>query len=217
MSESRSNGIGTLAAPAKLGRRRELVASVLLALLVVAVFGSAMRFDFGPFDDDTDLLENPSIRRGLDAVSLKRAFGINQGFHDLPLTWLSHALDFSLFGDDPAGHHAVNVFLHAGVTVLLLLFLSRSTGDRGASVLAATLFGVHPLRSESVAWVSERKDVLSAFLALMLLLAWARRAREPSLRYRATLALLFLAGLLAKPMLATLPFVLLLVDIWPIG
>lgn len=217
VSESRSNGIGTAAAPAEPGRRRELVASVLLAILVVAIFGSAVRFDFVPFDDDTNLLENPSIRRGLDAESLKWAFGMNPGFHYLPLTWLSHALDFSLFADDPAGPHAVNVLLHAGVTVLLFLFLSRSTGDRGASALVAALFGVHPLRSESVAWVSERKDVLSVFLALVLLLAWARRAREPSRPYRLALVVLFLAGLLAKPMLVTLPFVLLLVDVWPIG
>jgi tetratricopeptide (TPR) repeat protein len=187
-----------------------------LVALVVAVFGPAVSYGFLPYDDDTNLLENPTIRHGLDGASLKWAFGFQAGYQYHPLTWLSHALDFSAFGDDPAGHHAVSVALHALSTAFLFLFLSRTTGARGPSVLVAALFGIHPLRAESVVWVAERKDVLSVFLAIVLLVAYAAWSGRPTPARRAGIALIFLAGLLAKPMLVTLPVLLLLLDVWPL-
>ena len=196
---------------------RDLLVAAGLIVLVVAVFAPATEFGFIPYDDDTYLLENPSIRRGLDGVSIGWAFGFQPGYQYYPLTWLSHALDFSLFGDDPTGHHAVSIALHALSTALLFLFLGRTTGAPGASALVAALFGVHPLRVESVVWVAERKDVLSLFLATALLLAYASWSARPTAVRRAGLAVIFLAGLLAKPMLVTLPVLLLLVDAWPLG
>lgn len=175
-----------------------------------------MGYGFLPYDDDTYLLENPVIRHGLDAASLKWAFGFQPGYQYYPLTWLSHALDFSLFGDDPAGHHAVSVAFHALSTALLFLFFSRTTGARGPSALVAALFGVHPLRAESVVWVAERKDVLSVFLAIVLLVVYAAWSERASPARRVAIALIFLAGLLAKPMLVTIPVLLLLVDVWPL-
>ncbi len=216
MPGPRPNGSQAGGEPSRAGRGRDVAVSALLAVLVLAVFGQAVQFDFIPFDDDTYLLENPAIRRGLDAVSLKWAFGFQPGYQYYPLDWLSHALDFTLFGDDPAGHHAVSVVLHAAATVLLFLFLTGTTSDRRGSALVAALFGIHPLRAESVVWITERRDVLSAVLAFLLLIAWARRPRQPSRLYRAGLVLLFLAGLLVKPILVSLPIVLLLVDFWPI-
>jgi hypothetical protein len=203
------------------GRRspagRDVLVAGCLFVLVLAVFGQAVGFAFIPYDDDTYLLENPSIRRGLDAESLRWSFGFQAGYQYYPLTWLSHALDFSLFGDDPTGHHAVSVALHAFSTALLFLFFSRTTGAPGASAVVAALFGVHPLRVESVVWVAERKDVLSVFLAVVLLLAHASWSARLTPARRAGLALIFLAGLLAKPMLVTLPVLLLLVDVWPLN
>ena len=192
------------------------VAAVLF-LLVLALFAPALRFSFLPFDDDTYLLNNPPIHAGLSAGSLRWAFAFHPGYQVYPLTWLSHAADFSLFGDDPAGHHAVSILLHAAATALLFLFLSKATGATGESAVVALLFGLHPLRSESVVWIAERKDVLSVFLALLVLLVYSHWASRLSGPRRAGLAALFLAGLLAKPMLVSLPLLLLLVDLWPLG
>ena len=199
------------------GWRGDAAVAAALFVLVLALFSPAVGFSFLPFDDDTFLLENAPIRGGLSAASVRWSLGFHPGYMYYPLTWLSHALDFTLFGESPAGHHAVSVALHAGSTALLFLFLSSTTSALGASALVAALFGVHPLRSESVAWVAERKDVLSVFLALLVLLAYAGWARRPSAARRAGVVALFLAGLLAKPMLVSLPFLLLLVDVWPLG
>jgi tetratricopeptide (TPR) repeat protein len=134
-----------------------------------------------------------------------------------PLTWWSHMIDWEMWGDDAGGHHLTNVLLHAAAAVLLFLVLRRLTGSLWPSALVATLFAVHPLRAESVAWVAERKDVLSGLLWMMVLYGWARYVERPGVGRYLVVAVLFVLGLASKPMVVTLPFVLLLLDVWPLG
>src|SRR5204863_1294540 len=134
-----------------------------------------------------------------------------------PLTWLSHMLDVQLFGLNAGGHHATNVFFHVLSTLVLFWLLIQITAARGCSIFIAALFAVHPLHVESVAWVAERKDVLSTFLWMLTVGVYAGYVRRPSPARYATVAVLFAAGLMAKSMLVTLPVVLLLIDIWPLG
>ena len=192
-----------------------IVLCVALAALVVFAFGGAVGHDFVSFDDPGYVYENPHVTGGLTTENIGWAFTrVHMGnWH--PLTWLSHMLDWELFGDDPAGHHGTNVLLHAAVAVGLLLAWRALTGRLWVPALAAALFAVHPLRVESVAWVSERKDLLAGLGFVAVLAAWASYAKRPD-RERSMLVLLALgAGLLAKPMLVTVPCVLLLLDAWP--
>ena len=133
-----------------------------------------------------------------------------------PLTWLSHALDYEFFGLNPAGHHGVNVLLHAANAVLLFLLLQSATGFRWRSLMVAALFALHPMNVESVAWAAERKNVLSMLFFLLALYAYAWYAREPGFRRYAAVAFLFALSLLAKPQAITFPFLLLLWDYWPL-
>lgn len=187
-----------------------------LAALVAAVFGRAARNGFTDYDDLAYVTENPHIRSGLNLDSI--GWALRAGYHGNwhPLTWMSHALDISLFGLDPAGHHLVSVALHALATVLLFHALAKMTSAPGRSAFVAGLFAVHPLHVESVAWAAERKDVLSAALGMACLLVYARNAERPSRARSVLLIVLFALGLMAKPMLVTLPFVLLLLDAWPL-
>jgi tetratricopeptide (TPR) repeat protein len=188
-----------------------------LALFVVLVFADVRGHAFLAFDDDHYVTANPLVRDGLSLDAARRAF---TGFHAgnwHPLTWLSHMADVSLFGLEPKGHHLVNLALHAANAVLAFVALAALTGAPWRAACAAALFAVHPLRVESVAWVAERKDLLSGCFALLALLAWARFARSGSrAAYSGALAA-FAAGLLAKPMLVTWPFVLALTELWPLG
>jgi len=194
-------------------RTRILVAS--LAAAALAAYAPALGNGFA-FDDVEYLVRNPHLARGF-LHALRWAWTGIHAANWHPLTWISHALDLVLFGLHPAGHHLVNVLLHVANTLLLYQVLRSMTGADGRSALVAALFALHPLHVESVAWISERKDVLSTFFLLLTLLAHLRHARRPSAgRYLLT-ALLFALGLLAKSMLVTLPFVLLLLDGWPLG
>ncbi len=197
-------------------RRRGPIALALL-LLTVAVFQGVRHHDFVRYDDQVYVTENPQLRGGPGWSSLARAF--TPYFTNwIPLTSLSLQLDFALYGLEPAGYLLTNVALHAASAVLLFLGLSQLTGAVGRSAFAAAVFAVHPLHVESVAWVSERKDVLAGLFFMLSLLAWARYAERPGSRRRYALVLLaFGLGLLAKPMLVTLPCVLLLLDYWPLG
>src|SRR6185369_11442732 len=134
-----------------------------------------------------------------------------------PLTWLSHMLDFQLFGRTPGPHHVVNVLLHSLNTVLLLLVLYQATGALGRSACVAGLFAVHPLHVESVAWISERKDVLSTTFWMLTTAAYVGYVRRPTAGRYAGVFVLLTLGLLTKPVLATLPFTLLLLDAWPLA
>lgn len=184
---------------------------------VAAVYGRCVQFDFTNYDDGDYVFENPYVLQGIGARSARWAFTTTRQANWHPLTWLSLELDASLGGTGPAVFHATNVVLHAANTLLVFLFLDRATGVRLASALVAALFAVHPLHVESVAWISERKDVLSAFFWFLALLAWVEYLRHRRFAAYAVVFLVFLFGLLAKPMVVTLPLVLLLLDVWPFG
>ena len=187
-----------------------------LVLLVAAVFGRTAWNGFIDFDDPAYITENPHVRSGPPVAAIAWAFSTGHQSNWHPLTWISHAVDAALFGVRPAGHHLVSAGLHAASAVLLLLALFRMTGAPLRSAAVAALFAVHPLHVESVAWAAERKDVLSTALGMGCLLVYAHHAQRPSSRTRVVLTALFALGLMAKPMLVTLPFVLLLLDAWPL-
>ena len=228
--------------------------SALLLLMVLGAFLPAMRNGFINFDDNVYVTENSHVQQGLTWANLGWAFTTRSAANWHPLTWLSHMVDWELFGPKPWGHHLTNVLFHAVNTLLLFLVLGRMTSSTWRSFFVAALFGVHPLRVESVAWVAERKDVLSAFFFMLTLWAYAIYARQataqspkpkarrsnaapappgaaaaesaiqdqksdvsrsPSLTYCLVL-LFFTLGLLSKSMLVTVPFVLLLLDYWPL-
>ena len=169
------------------------------------------------YDDEKYVTANPNVQRGLDATSLHWALTTTTASNWHPLTWLSHMADVSMSGMDPAGHHGQSLILHALSTALLFLVLERLTGHTGRSAMAAALFAVHPMRLESVAWVAERKDVLSGLLFMVVLWTYARYAADPRPRRMAPVATALALGLMAKPMLVTAPFILLLLDAWPLG
>lgn len=197
-------------------RLTSAAATLALTAAVLAVFGPAIGFDFVNFDDPIFVLDNQHIAGGITREGLHWAFSANGRSQYHPLTWVSYMVDRELFGLDPAGYHAHNIALHLGAVLLLFWALRAATGSVGASFAVALLWAVHPLRAESVAWVGERKDVLSACLAMACLRAHVWHARRPSAsRYAAVLALVAL-GLAAKPMLVSWPLVLLLWDAWPL-
>lgn len=191
---------------------------------VFAVYWPVFGYGFVACDDDTYVSDNPHVQAGLNWAGVVWAFTTFHAANWHPLTWLSLMLDTQLFGAHAGAYHAGNVLFHAANTVLLFLVLKRMTGALWPSAFVAALFGFHPLHVESVAWISERKDVMGTFFFMLALLAYARYAQsELSLNSRPstvsyTLALLFFTlGLMAKPMLVTLPFVLLLLDYWPLN
>ncbi|HWR98908.1 MAG TPA: tetratricopeptide repeat protein [Candidatus Methanoperedens sp.] len=192
------------------------LAALALTALVVAVYARVTTLGF-VFDDSSFFDKNPFVRRGLTADGLRWALTANVAGIWHPLTLFSLMLDVELFGVVPAAHHAVNVVLHLLSTLVLFAVLERMTGATWRSAAVAALFAAHPLHVESVAWIAERKDVLSTFCGLLALGAWTRYAERPgAARYLAAL-FLFLLSLAAKPMLVTLPFVLLLLDFWPLA
>jgi tetratricopeptide (TPR) repeat protein len=191
---------------------------VLLVGLVGIVFGQTLRFDFVNFDDDQYVYENPQVMNGLSLSGIRWAFTHVHGGNWHPLTTISHMLDCQLFGLQPWGHHLTNVLLHAGATVLLFIALWQLTGARWPSAFVAAVFAIHPLRISSVAWIAERKDVLSGVFFMLTIYAYGRYAklRRFSRGQYATVLVFFALGLLCKPTLVTLPFVLLLLDYWPL-
>jgi tetratricopeptide (TPR) repeat protein len=200
------------------GSRYPLLAVCGFLLLAVAlVFAQTVRFDFVNFDDDQYVYENPQVQSGLTTEAVTWALTHSHASNWHPLTWFSHMLDCQLYGLHPWGHHLTNVLLQAAAAVLLFMVLRALTGRLWPSALAAALFAIHPLRAESVAWVTERKDVLSGMLFFLAIAAYASYVRRPGSIGRYALVLLALAlGLMAKPMLVTLPLVLLLLDYWPL-
>jgi tetratricopeptide (TPR) repeat protein len=211
---------------------------VFLSAITWMVFGRTLGHEFVNFDDNLYVYENPVVQKGLTWEGFRWALTYGQIGHWHPLTWLSHMLDCQLYGLNAGGHHLTNVLLHTASVILLFLVLRRMTGKLWRSALVAAVFAIHPLRAESVAWVAERKDVLSALFFMLTLGAYARYAqgrsrvegRESSAgsgslaldARRWTLdyclvVLFFALGLLSKNMLVTLPFVLLLLDYWPLG
>jgi tetratricopeptide (TPR) repeat protein len=196
---------------------RDLALGVLLVLVVGALYARTARNGFVSYDDDAYLVQNPHVSSGLSWANARWAFTESHSANWHPLTWLSHQLDVELFGLRPGPHHLVNAALHALNALLCFVFLRRATASSWASALVALLFAVHPQRVESVAWASERKDVLAGAFFFLTLLAYERFARVRAPARHAVLVLTFALGLLAKPMLVTMPLVLLLLDFWPLG
>ncbi len=210
---------GTQAAPgpdAAPSRTLDLGLGLGLLLLTLAVYARAVGAGFINYDDGEYVTRNPHLVGGVTLDFLRWAFTSAHSNNWHPLTWLSHAVDLQLFGKEPAGHHAVNVVLHGVNTVALFAFLRLATGARWRSALVAALFALHPLHVQSVAWVAERKDVLSTFFWLLTLLAYLGWTRRGGAGRYALVVLAMALGLMAKPMLVTLPFVLLLLDAWPL-
>jgi protein O-mannosyl-transferase len=195
-----------------------LFVCLLLILAVALVFGGAVRNEFVNYDDDLLVYGNPVVAQGLTAHGIAWACTANVANMWYPLTLVSYMLDTQVFGTKPWGYHFTSVLLHAAASVLLFLVLRRATGTTWSSALVATLFAVHPLGTEAVEWVGERKSPLSGFFFVATIGAYFAFARRPLsiLRYLAT-ASLFTLGLLAKPTLVTLPCLLLLLDYWPLG
>ena len=191
-------------------------------IITLAVFWGARQCQFVNYDDPAYITSNEAIQHGLTAPSVRWAFETGAASNWHPLTWLSHLLDVQLYGMDPAGHHFTSVVLHAINGVLLFLILRSMSGAFWRSLIVAALFAVHPLRVESVAWVSERKDVLSTFFWMLTVWTYIRYAAEfkvPGLKIKVFygLSIVFFAlGLMSKPMLVTLPLILLLLDYWPL-
>ena len=195
------------------------VTCILLAGVVWIAFGQTLHHEFVNYDDGSYVYANPRITSGLTLDNLKWAFTHVHAANWHPLTTISHMLDCQLYGLQPWGHHLTNILLHAAAAILLFLALWRLTSNLWASAFVAALFAIHPLRVESVAWVAERKDVLSGVFFMLTLLTYACYARSDRFflgRYAAVLVF-FALGLMCKPTLVTAPFVLLLLDYWPLG
>jgi protein O-mannosyl-transferase len=198
------------------GARRAVIGvCVFLFLAVLLVFGRSVWFEFVDFDDTGNVSENPFVKQGLAPASILWALTHSQVGDWIPLTTLSHMLDCQVFGLWAGGHHLTNVLLHAVTSVLLFLVLRDLTGSLWRSAGVAALFALHPLRAESVAWITERKDLLSALFFVLTLGAYARWTRAPA-RSRGWILLFLALGLLSKTMLVTTPLVLLLLDHWPL-
>ena len=190
---------------------------LVLFALVWFAFGSTLTSAFLGYDDPEYVTQNETVQEGLSWSGARWAFTTGHAANWHPLTWLSHMLDVSLYGLDVRGHHATSLLLHVANAVLVFLLLRSMTGAPGASLLVAALFAVHPTRLESVVWISERKDVLSAFFGLLALAAWTGWVRSARRLLYALAVALYAASLMAKPMLVTLPLLLLLLDFWPRG
>ena len=190
---------------------------VVIALVTFAVYWPVHKYDFVIFDDGLYVTQNPHVQAGLTAASIRWAFTHQYASFWHPLTMLSHMLDCELFGLNPEGHHLTNLVLHTANTLLLFWVLKSMTGALWRSAFVAALFALHPLHVESVAWVAERKDVLSSLFWLLTTAAYLRYVRNGGAKWYSVTLLLFALGLMAKPMLITLPFVLLLLDYWPLN
>jgi protein O-mannosyl-transferase len=198
-------------------RRFRLIASLLLVLSTIALYNPVSHDPYLTLDDNAYTYENFHVRTGLTWDTAAWAFTTTEMSNWHPLTWLSHALDVELFGLNPAGPHYVNLLLHAANVVLLFLLLASATGLEWPSVTVASLFALHPLNVESVAWIAERKNGLSMLFFLLALAAYGRYVRKPGVARYLLVFLLFACALMSKPQVITLPFALLLLDYWPLA
>ena len=188
-----------------------------LSLLIFLAYWPVLSCDFINYDDPFYVTSNSHVKAGLSLDSIRWAFTTFFFYNWHPLTWISHMLDVQLFGLNPLGHHLTSLLLHIANSLLLFILFRKMTGSTWKSASVAFLFALHPLHVQSVAWVTERKDVLSTFFWLLVMLAYTAYANKPKLATYLLCILLFICGLMAKPMLVTLPFVLLLMDFWPLG
>lgn len=196
--------------------QRALIVLCLIAVCIAA-FGRIAGNGLIYFDDNIYVTENPFIQSGFSLQSIAWAFTTTYFTYWHPVTWLSHMLDWRLFGANLSGHHLVSLLVHIGAVIFFFLFLCKTTKNIRAAAFAAALFAVHPLRVESVAWAAERKDVLCLFFGMASLYAYAFYAEDPKLSRYVLSFILFVLSLMSKPLLVTLPFLLLLMDYWPLG
>jgi tetratricopeptide (TPR) repeat protein len=196
--------------------QKKLLITLILILSTLVVYWQVKDFDFAGYDDELYVTENSQVQAGITVEGIIWAFTTFHAGNWHPLTWLSHILDCELYGLNPMGHHWTNLLFHMTNTLLLFFLFQKMTGSMWRSAFVAALFAIHPLHVESVAWVAERKDVLSTFFWMLTIIVYYRYVKCPSL-FAYLLIILFLSlGLMAKPMLVTLPFVLLLLDFWPL-
>ncbi len=188
-----------------------------LAAATLAIYAQTATHGYVAYDDDQYVYQNPWVKAGLTGSNVAWAFTTFFYANWHPLTWISYMLDSSLFGLSPGAQHLVNVAFHLASTLLLFLALARMTRQAWRSAVVAAIFAVHPMHVESVAWISERKDVLSTFFEMLTLLLYVRYVSRPSVRRYAAVAVAFGMSLLSKPMAVTFPFVLMLLDYWPLG
>src|SRR5213596_3718324 len=204
--------------PSLASKRRVAVwICAVLAAITWLVFGQTLGHQFVTYDDPQYVYENAKVAAGVSLEGVSWAFTHTIAGNWHPLTTVSHMFDCQLYGLKPAGHHFTNVLLHTIAVILLFLVLRQMTGTLWRSAFVTGLFAIHPLHVESVAWISERKDVLSAVFFILTLGAYIRYVRKPSVTSYLLVVLLFALGLMSKPMLVTVPFVLLLLDYWPLG
>ncbi len=220
------NSVGLISAPQTNSRPRfgwftsqhkwAIALSLLLIVVTILLYLPVLHHPFSNLDDQGYVYENLHVQEGFTWSTIKWALTAFDDNNWHPVTWLSHTLDCQLFGIDPAGHHEMNVVWHAIDVVLLFWVLLQATGYLGRSFMVAALFALHPMNVESVAWVAERKTMLSTFFFLLALAAYRWYARQPRVGRYAVVAALFVLGLMAKPQIITLPCVLLLWDYWPL-
>ena len=217
--KKKETGQPALTREGQIGRWRNsrLLLCVLLGVFTVSLYSSVGAHPFTNYDDASYVSENPHVKAGLTWATVAWAFRATEASNWHPVTWISHAVDCALYGANPSGHHWTSVLIHVLNAMLLFLLLERATGAKWRSLTVAALFAVHPLNVESVAWISERKNVLSTFFLLLTLAAYGWYSQRPSVQRYGFVAGFFALGLMSKPMLVTLPFVLLLIDYWPLG
>src|SRR5262249_41527496 len=184
--------------------------------LILFIYAPVRGYDFVSWDDPLYIRDNLQVAGGLTWHGAVWAFTSGHAANWHPITWLSHMLDVELYGVTAGPHHITNVLLHIANTILLFGVLRKMTGETGPSAFVAAVFAVHPMHVESVAWVSERKDVLSTFFGLLMLWAYTAYVEKPQIKRYVLVMVAFGLGLMAKPMLVTLPFALLLLDVWPL-
>ena len=198
-------------------QKRRLILCLLLALATIALYKPVTRAPFLNFDDQVYVTDNPQVRAGLTWNTVVWAFRTPKAFDWHPITWLSYALDWQIFGLDPAGYHTINILLHAANAALLFLLLESATGLAWRSLAVAALFALHPINVESVAWISERKTVLSMLFFLLALAAYGWYTRRPGVGRYLAVTVAYALGLMSKAQVITFPFALLLLDYWPLG
>ena len=197
-------------------KHREILVCLFLFISTLIVYWQVREFHFVNFDDDKYVYHNRHVQEGFTLESVTWAFTTVHAMNWHPVTWLTHMLDCRIYGNNPGGHHYTNLLFHIANTLLLFLVFRKMTGDLWQSAFVAALFALHPIHVESVAWVSERKDVLSTFFWMLTMWSYIRYVEHPFVRRYLLVVLLLALGLMSKPMVVTLPFVLLLLDFYPL-
>jgi hypothetical protein len=198
------------------GKRQALLIYVFLVVATFTAFWPVQRYSFLGYDDHQYVTDNQHVRAGLTSDGIIWAFTTGHASNWHPLTWFSHMLDCQLFGTNPGRHHLINLLIHTISAIMLFVVFKKMTGAVWLSGFIAAAFALHPLHVESVAWIAERKDVLSGLIWMLTMAVYLRYVRQPGIGSYIVTVLIFALGLMAKPMLVTLPLVLLLLDYWPL-